>query len=298
MHRSRMSRWPLGCTTAALAIVYFSSLADAYTSAGDRTFPATILVPEAAPVDDLFLTTASQPLPDGRQTSINGVFDKTLTERLGIGIEDGYNWRGRTGASTLSGWQNLKATIRYLAILDPQREFLLSLGAAREFGGTGAQRIGAHPQGATTPMLYFGRGLGDLDLSYLRPLALTGTLGYQISDARRRPDGLVTAFAAEYSIPYLESKVQAFALPDVIRAMTPLVEFFVTTPTRNSRGNPTSAVIAPGINYSGQGWEFVIEAQLPATRAAGTGVGVAAELHLSLDYLFPGSIGKPLFSVP
>jgi hypothetical protein len=37
-----------------------------------------------------------------------------------------------------------------------------------------------------------------------------------------------------------------------------------------------------------EGWEFIIE--------AGTGLGVAAQFNLSLDYFFPDTIGKPLFS--
>ncbi len=35
---------------------------------------------------------------------------------------------------------------------------------------------------------------------------------------------------------------------------------------------------------------------VPANRAAGTGAGVLAQFSLSLDYFFPDSIGKPLFS--
>jgi hypothetical protein len=85
-------------------------------------------------------------------------------------------------------------------------------------------------------------------------------------------------------------------LPNILRGMTPLVETFVTTPTRNRGGNRTSAVFGPGVNYSGEGWEFIIEARIPVGRDAGTGLGVAAQFNLSLDYFFPDTIGKPLFS--
>jgi hypothetical protein len=49
------------------------------------------------------------------------------------------------------------------------------------------------------------------------------------------------------------------------------------------------------LNYSGDGWDFGIEALVPASRAAGVGTGVTAQLHIQLDYLFPRSLGKPLF---
>jgi hypothetical protein len=48
--------------------------------------------------------------------------------------------------------------------------------------------------------------------------------------------------------------------------------------------------------YAGEGWEFAVEAQLPATRATGSGIGVTAQLHIALDFFFSDSIGKPLFS--
>ena len=63
-----------------------------------------------------------------------------------------------------------------------------------------------------------------------------------------------------------------------------------------STGALFAVTVAPGVNYAGEGWELGLEALLPATRAAGSGVGVIAQFHLSLDYLFPESIGRPLFA--
>ena len=78
--------------------------------------------------------------------------------------------------------------------------------------------------------------------------------------------------------------------------MTPLVEMLVVMPTRNRGGATTAVVVAPGVAYSGQGWQFAIEARVPANRAAGTGIGVLAQFSLQLDYFFPDSVGKPLLS--
>jgi len=55
-------------------------------------------------------------------------------------------------------------------------------------------------------------------------------------------------------------------------------------------------VVGPGFNYAGEGWELGVEAIIPTTRAAGSGFGFTAQLHFALDYLFPDSIGRPLFS--
>jgi len=270
--------------------------ARAYTAAGDRLFPATILLPQIAPSDEAYVNAGTQPSTGGRTTNLTGVFDKSLTERLGIALEETYSWLDRPGARGLSGWQNQDMTLRYLAIVDQSREFLLSVGVDREFGATGTRSVGADPHGATTPTAYFGKGLGDLDIGALRALAVTGSFGYQASDGGARPDLLVTGVALEYSIPYLESKVTALALPELIQAMTPMVEYFYTTTTTPSHGQSTAATVAPGFSIAGEGWEFGLEALVPTTRAAGNGLGVTAQFHLSLDYLFPASLGRPLFS--
>lgn len=270
---------------------------EAYTAADDRVFPATVLLPQPAPTDAIYSTPSTRPVPGGDATNLTVTLDKTLIERLGVGIQDGYNWIGRNNASTLVGWQNLLAYIKYEAILDPPHEFLFSIGAAHEFGGTGTGRVGAPSTGATlVPTVFFAKGLGDLPIGYFRPLAVQGFTTYQLSSGSARPDNFLAGLAVEYSIPYLQSKVRAFDLPDLMRGLTPLVETLVVTPTRDRGGTTTSAVVAPGIAYSGQGWEFAIEARVPANHAAGTGVGVLAQFTLSFDYFFPDTIGKPIFS--
>jgi hypothetical protein len=65
-----------------------------------------------------------------------------------------------------------------------------------------------------------------------------------------------------------------------------------------SFGARTTALIAPGVSYAGAGWELAAEALVPASRATGKGVGAIVQLHLSLDYLFADTIGRPMFSRP
>jgi hypothetical protein len=161
-----------------------------------------------------------------------------LTEHLGVRFEEDYAWLARNAASPLIGWQNLQVVTQYLAIPEPAQEALVTLGVNRQWGGTGARRIGASTRGATVPTGYFAKGMGDLDLGYLPPLAVTASIGYQFADAPSRPDNLLTGIAVEYSIPYLQSKVRSFDLPDVLRRMTPQVQTFVTTPTSNRCGGP------------------------------------------------------------
>ncbi len=288
---------------AAAALVAVSAApALAYTAAGDRVFPATILLPQNAPSDDFYLTPSTQPFYSGsvpgandRLTNFSFTYDKTLTERLSVGFTDGWNQFSQAGAGTAYGFQNLQTAVQYLAVLNPEHEFLLSVGANREWGD-GAHGIGASSSGATTPALYVGKGFGDVPVPALQPFAITGSVGYQLADENTRPDLLVTGIALEYSIPYLDAKVADLGLPDFVRALTPMVEFLYTTPVSNPRGATTSGTIAPGISYAGEGWELGAELLVPATRSAGSGVGFTAQLHLALDYLFPDTIGRPIFA--
>lgn len=277
-----------------IATVLGAPAAHAYTAAGDRSFPALLTLPQIAPTDEVYFETNTQPAADGRTTALSGVFSKTLTERWGIQVEGGYSWFDRRHASSVSGFNNAELALRYLAVVDRDREFLLTFGVHQEFGGTGNRRVGADPEGATTPTVYFGKGLGDLDIGYLRPLAILGNLGYEASNGGARPDRQVGGIAIQYSIPYLVSKVDTLKLPDFLRAVTPMVEvsYGVTT---TGPGQQTEVTIAPGFSYAGDFWEIGVEALVPVTHAAGTGAGAVLQFHLSLDYLFPNSIGRPLF---
>jgi hypothetical protein len=276
----------------------------AFVSAGDRVFPGTLILPQIAPTDEAYIQGATPfsgtlvPL-NARRADAIWFFGKTLGEGLGIRLRDVYTRLDPVGRSSRYGWQTLTANAQYLAILDAPHEFLFSVGVDRQFGGTGAgrvQRPGFSGVGATAPSFYFGKGLGDLDIGHLRPLAVSGTFGYLIADKSPRPDVVMAGFAIEYSIPYLESKVRAFNIPDLIRGLTPITELFLTTPAGQAHGTANTALIAPGVSYAGEGWQFGIEAMIPMTRATGKGLGVTAQFHVWLDYLFPNSIGRPVFS--
>ncbi|HJU18575.1 MAG TPA: hypothetical protein VJ770_19150 [Stellaceae bacterium] len=299
-HRPRRRGRLLALFGAVAAAVWATSAA-AYTAAGDRTFVATLLLPQVAPADEVYFTGSTLPLTFGgigsasRMSSASVVYDKTITDRLGVQVEEEYTRLDRFGAPASYGWQNTDAALKYMAINNGSHEFLLTFGVDREFGGTGTRRVGASPSGATTPQIYFGKGLGDLDIGLLRPLAVTGFVGAQAADQRPRPDLFTTGLAVEYSIPYLESKVRSFALPDLVRGMTPITEVLVTAPLGRSYRARTAVLVAPGLVYAGAGWEAGIEAMIPTTRASGRGVGVIAQVHFALDYFFSETLGKPLF---
>jgi len=278
--------------------------ANAYTASGDRNFPATLILPQLAPGDEFYLNLNTLSLrghgtdTTDRSTAFTAVYGKTITDNLGIFIEETYTSDSIEQAATRWGWQNQDMSIKYLAVNNLDHEFIMTLGLDREIGGTGAVRVGASPSGATAPQVYFGKGLGDLDVGYLRPLAVTTFSAMSFADAAPRPDIASNGFTVEYSIPYLQSKVEALDLPDLFRRMTPMTEVLFTSPVGTSFGARSTALVAPGVSYAGEGWELAVEAQIPCNRATGSGLGVTAQLHIALDFFFSDSIGKPIISSP
>jgi hypothetical protein len=305
MGRGVRSGWT--ARAAALIAVLLCSWtmpAQAYTAAGDRVFPAMLVLPQFAPGNELYNWDETLPQsPAGigtpwHETNATLGMQKTITDRLGVTVEETWTQLKTVKAGDLDGTQNLDTELKYLAIDSQAHEFLLTLGVDREFGGTGAARVGAFASGATTARLYLSKGLGDLDIGPLRPFAVGTLFGYQIADAAPRPNLYTPGFFVEYSIPYLESKVQSTPLPEFFRHLTPITEVQFTIPSGTSYGARMTALIAPGVSYAGEGWELAGEALISGTHATGRGVGAIALLHVSLDYLFPETIGRPLLSAP
>jgi hypothetical protein len=195
---------------------------------------------------------------------------------------------------------------------------VMSVGLSVEWGGTGAQSVGADPFNTYTPTIYFGKGLGDLpdSLSWVRPVAVTGQFGYAIPGRNSTttfgidPDsGILTADrefhprvlnwggTIQYSMPYLKTAVVDLGLPDFFNHLVPLVEANLQTPLANTftSGTKTTGTINPGVIWVGKTFQVGIEALIPINRESGSNIGVIGQLHFYLDDIDPRGIGKPIF---
>ena len=167
------------------------------------------------------------------------------------------------------------------------------------------------------PGILFGKGFGDLPegVRFLRPFALTGQAGIAIPTSassqsvtidevdrrheKSRSSGIRMSWngvlRCEYSIPYLQSQVQDMHWHAPFDRLIPLVEFAFETPLNRGEGGQTTGTINPGVLWSGQHFQFGVEAIVPINGRTGDNVGVIAQLHFYLDDLFPHSLGRPLF---
>ena len=153
-----------------------------------------------------------------------------------------------------------------------------------EWGGSGAQGVGADRFTTYTPTIYFGKGFGDLPVDALRPFAVTGLVGYaipgksatvtvstdpdsgdQVVDTEFNPRVLVWGGSLQYSMPYLKSAVVDLGLPDFVNHLIPIVEASLQTPVSNTSrsGTMTTGTINPGVIWAGQYMQFGVEAHDP-----------------------------------
>ena len=294
---------------------------------GNRFFPATLTIDDPGVNDELSLPTVDSfntgDVPPVRQRDVSAEFSKRITEDFAISFGTTYTFLGPIDptAAGANGFQNLDTTFKYRVYKNPEHEFVMSVGVSVEWGGTGSTTVGAETFNHYVPNIYFGKGLGDLPdtLSWLRPVAITGQVGYSIPDRNSTttfgidPDtGLQTAdtefhprvlnwgLSIQYSMPYLKSSVVDLGLPDFIDHLIPLVEASLQTPVSNTltSGTLTTGTINPGVIWVGNYFQVGIEALIPINRQSGSNGGVIAQLHLYLDDIDPRGIGKPLFGGP
>lgn len=257
--------------------------------AGNRAFPATPTTDDPFVADEFALNVSqtrqgsTAASPTVRENEFEVEIAKRVTESLGLSLSGGYKINDPVDTPSSYGFENLKAAAKYQVYESDAHEFLASLGVIREFGGTGAARVDADHVSATTPTIYFGKGFGDLPdgIAVLKPLAVTGTFGYQFADTRStaKPDVILAGGSIQYSLRYLEGNVRYLGLPEFIDRLTPLVEILCTTPASRAAGTVTSGTVAPGVVYSGNRFDLGIEALIPATRQAGTNLGFIVSFH-------------------
>ncbi|TYL80282.1 hypothetical protein [Bradyrhizobium cytisi] len=317
-----------GVALSGLAVALTPLSGSAHEIVGNRFFPATLGIDDPGVNDELSLPTVSSIKtgddPPFRQRDFSAEFSKRITEAFAISVGTTYSVLSPPGGPTSTGahgFQNLETTFKYRIFRDPAHEFVMSVGLNVEWGGTGADSVGADPFNTYTPTIYFGKGLGDLPdtLSWLRPVAITGQVGYSIpgrnstttfgidpdtgdviADTEFHPRVLNWGGTIQYSMPYLKSAVIDLGLPDFIDHLIPLVEATLQTPVANTltSGTMTTGTINPGVIWVGSTFQVGVEALIPINRQSGSHVGVIGQLHLYLDDIDPRGIGRPIFGGP
>src|ERR1700761_3649454 len=160
-----------------------SPAASAHAVVGDRVFPATLTVDDPGVGDEFDTQFGHIKSPDdnGDNMNVNTVsyeWDKLITKNLAFSVSSDYVSQNDPNGGSTKGWDNVTIGAKYLLYANARHEFMASIGLEAEIGGTGSRSVG-NSFSTFTPDFYFGKGFGDLptSLSYLRPFAITGELG-------------------------------------------------------------------------------------------------------------------------
>jgi hypothetical protein len=287
--------------------------AHAHGFAGDHMFISTLLIDDPNVADEASLPTFSY-LPQSDGTGAYGLgyeLDKRITENFGFAIESGYDWITQPGNKTANGWENLTVTLKYKPYVNAVHEFMLSVGVQRVLARTGANGTNGavldnDDSSSTIPTIYFGKGFGDIPVPFLRPLALTGELGYQIADKKLKVDengdptnngisnGWSGGLSLQYSMRYLSSQVKDYGLPDFVNKLTPVVELSWSSAASRPTQDVTQYLWGVGVNYTTANYAVGLEMLIPGNANTGSHLGVIAQFHLYFDDLLPHSLGKPI----
>ena len=103
--------------------------------------------------------------PSFKQLDVSAEFAKRITEDFAISVAPTWSRLYAPGGLNMNGargFQNLETLFKYRLFKNAEHEFVLSAGLEIEWGGTGAQGVGAEPFNVYTPTLFFGKGFGDL----------------------------------------------------------------------------------------------------------------------------------------
>ena len=305
--------------------------ASAHVVVGTRVFPVTLTIDDPGVSDEASLPAltysrsgANGGTGPGHEVDLGFEYDKTITPTTALILNGGYDIQQMNGSKTQAGFENLYITGKWQAYTNVAHEFVASLGVIRELGGTGTTHTGGDRYGSTSPTGYFGKGMGDLPVGFLRPFAVTGELSYTVADRELKSSQpppvspgasasspFDTGIAAQlnnannnawsggvtlqYSIPYLQSQVKNVGLGGFLGNLVPLVEFTWSSPASSPSTQGTTWTAAPGVIYMADWGEVGVEALIPLNRTTGTTVGAVGLVHFFFDDMFPNSLGKPLF---
>ena len=301
----------------AAALLLSTARAEAHGFAGERFFPATLQTDDPFVANEMSLPTLTKNPDDttgGQSYSVEVDIAKRLTPEFGLTAAYSWNYFQPKGMSSFYGFGGLSTGAQYQLFINGDHEFMGLLGLDVDWGHTGAvHQGGADDHTTLSPTFDFGKGFGDLPdaLTWLKPLAVTGNLGFSFptkvnSNGDLNQTTFNAGFAIEYSLEYLQHHVRDIGLGAPFDRLIPSVEITTATPLNhgfnrgtgltNGTGRATTGVVALGVIWAGQYFQIGAEAIIPYGEGQGHGVGALLQLHFYLDDLFPNSIGRPLLS--
>ena len=272
---------------------------------GRRFFPTTLAIEDPFVSDELSFVVEHIKGPEGKETELEVEIQKRLSTNFSLGFGGAYRIIKPSGghggeegeheesSGTAYGFSNPEISLRYQFLRDAVRELAGTLALNITPGGVGARRVEASSETTLTPALQIGKGFGDLPdaAGWLKPLALTGSLGFNIftghSETEELENSLEWGVTVMYSIPYLQSFVKDVGIPWPLSRLIPIIEFNGETLLTGHGSGDTTAFANPGLIWAGKYIQLAVEAKIPLNDISGRNVGILGMIHFFLDDIAP-----------
>ncbi|TAN07144.1 MAG: hypothetical protein EPN36_02780 [Rhodanobacteraceae bacterium] len=284
--------WP----TAAIAIccAFAFTNAHAHAIAGQRLFPSTLTFDDPGIGAELPLV-FSHTRADGITTNDFGIsVTKPVTPNFSLIAATDYLGVSQPGAPALHGWSNTVFGGVWQVYRNADTESIGSFSLSRAFAHTGSRAT--HDDFSTwSPTFNFGQGFGRASANWLRPFALSGSVGLDLPNTRTEPRMLNWGLSLQYSIPYLQDFVKYAGIKAPFDNMIPIVELPMQTCLDRGCHGQTTGYVAPGVIWIGRYVQWGVELLAPINRRTGNSLGVMFGFDFYLDDLAPHGFGAPIF---
>jgi hypothetical protein len=289
--------------TGAVAMLWlglFAGSAHAHGVVGERSFIEPFITEDVNPKNEFVIARPEwDHSRDGRTLGFGFGLEKKLTDRFSITLDS--EWDDITpkphDEPHASGFNNLGITLKYAFFIEPVHEAIASI-ALESTAPTGTTDVGAEVDPSFKPFLLYGKGAGDLpaSLKYLRPFAVQGDAGFEISTDRARTTTLAHNVAVEYSIPYLQAFVRDFGLRWPLNDVITDCEFNFEHGVNGEEHGKSSVSVTPGFVYMDRWVEVGVAGRFPLNEQAHKDLdwGIIFIVDLFIDDIFPWTRWQPI----
>jgi hypothetical protein len=290
-----------GIPSAIAALVTSFLVTDAHPHGvvGQRSFIEPFITEDVNPKNEFVIARPEWDSSRDRHSLSYGFgLEKKLADYFSLTLDTEWDHISPSASDepSQSGFNNLGITLKYAFFVNPTHEAIVSF-AVESTAPTGTQDVGAEKDWSFKPFFLYGKGFGDLPdgLEYLRPLAVAGDFGPEVSTAAGTPTTFVHNIAIEYSIPYLQAAVKDLGLGWPFNDLIADGEFNFEHGLRGEEKGVNKVIATPGIVYMDRWVELGVAGRFPLTGSAHDELqtGVIFIVDLFIDDIWPASTWQP-----
>lgn len=277
----------------------FTAGAHAHGVVGQRSFIEPFIAEDVNPKNEFVIGRPEwDHSRDGKTLAIGFGLEKKISDHFSLTLDSSWVEISPKAKDEMhqSGFDDMGITGKYAFWINPAHEAITSI-ALEARAPTGTTNVGAEKDWSFKPFLLYGKGAGDLpkSLEYLRPLAVQGDAGFEVSTNHDRTTTFAHNIAVQYSIPYLQSFVHDFGARWPFNDLIGVTEFNFEHPVHGAGVGEAKVTTTPGIVYMDRYVELGVAGRFPLNAAAHRELdwGIVWIVDVFIDDLFPWTRWQP-----